>query len=236
VLGTDPETGLQVFVKVGRFGPYFQLGEAAEKKGKKGKKKTDKPKMASLLAGMEPETVTLEEGAGDAGAAAHGRHRQAQPRGDGRADPGRQRPLRAVPQVGQGDAQHPGRQHAADGHDGAGTGSCLRNRRPAVAAAVARPRRRRAARSASTPRPRQVDQAARRPLRAVRHRWHTNASLGKDENPDELTLARALELLAARAAKGPAKKKPARRAAKPAAAKPAGAKKAAPKKAKSKAE
>ncbi len=30
VLGTDPATGLQVFVKVGRFGPYFQLGEAKE--------------------------------------------------------------------------------------------------------------------------------------------------------------------------------------------------------------
>jgi DNA topoisomerase-1 len=42
----------------------------------------------------------------------------------------------------------------------------------------------------------------------------TNASLGKDENPDELTLPRALELLAARAAKGPAKKKPARRSKK----------------------
>ena len=35
----------------------------------------------------------------------------------------------------------------------------------------------------------------------------TNATLPKDENPDELTLARALELLAARAAKGPVKKK-----------------------------
>jgi topoisomerase IA-like protein len=42
----------------------------------------------------------------------------------------------------------------------------------------------------------------------------TNASLGKDENPDELTLPRALELLAARASKGPAKKKPARRSKK----------------------
>jgi DNA topoisomerase I len=39
----------------------------------------------------------------------------------------------------------------------------------------------------------------------------TNASLNKDENPDELTLARALDLLAARAAKGPSKKKSARK-------------------------
>jgi DNA topoisomerase-1 len=30
VLGTDPETGLDVSVKAGRFGPYVQLGEAAE--------------------------------------------------------------------------------------------------------------------------------------------------------------------------------------------------------------
>ncbi|MCA8975121.1 MAG: type I DNA topoisomerase, partial [Planctomycetes bacterium] len=48
-LGTDPETGLPVYVKVGRFGPYFQLGDAPE--AGKGKKKGDKPKMASLLAG-----------------------------------------------------------------------------------------------------------------------------------------------------------------------------------------
>jgi DNA topoisomerase-1 len=39
----------------------------------------------------------------------------------------------------------------------------------------------------------------------------TNASLNKDENPDELTLLRAVELLKAREGKGPAKKKPARR-------------------------
>ncbi len=52
-LGTDPETGLQVFVKVGRFGPYFQLGDQESLGG-------EKPKMASLLANMDPETVTLE--------------------------------------------------------------------------------------------------------------------------------------------------------------------------------
>ena len=54
-LGTDPDSGLSVFVKVGRFGPYFQLGEGG------GGKKADKPKMASLLKGMEPDTVTLED-------------------------------------------------------------------------------------------------------------------------------------------------------------------------------
>lgn len=52
-LGSDPESGLPIFVKVGRFGPYFQRGDA-ESLG------DEKPKMASLLPGMDPDTVTLE--------------------------------------------------------------------------------------------------------------------------------------------------------------------------------
>src|SRR5207247_10744758 len=52
-LGPDPETGLPIFVLTGRFGPYVQLGEQVE-----GTKK--KPRRASLLSSMTPETVTLE--------------------------------------------------------------------------------------------------------------------------------------------------------------------------------
>lgn len=50
-LGLDPISGLPVFLKTGRFGPYVQLGE-----------KTDdfKPKMASLLRGQKPDEVNLE--------------------------------------------------------------------------------------------------------------------------------------------------------------------------------
>jgi DNA topoisomerase-1 len=51
VLGTDPETGLEVSVRTGRFGPYIQLGEAAE---------GEKPKRASLPKGMTPEDIDLE--------------------------------------------------------------------------------------------------------------------------------------------------------------------------------
>jgi DNA topoisomerase-1 len=51
-LGTDPDTGLPVFVLTGRFGPYVQLGEQEE-----GSKR--KPKRASLFATMTPESVTL---------------------------------------------------------------------------------------------------------------------------------------------------------------------------------
>ena len=54
VLGEDPESGLEVHVKNGRFGPYVQLGEIEE-----GSKK--KPKRASLFKTMSPPEVTLDE-------------------------------------------------------------------------------------------------------------------------------------------------------------------------------
>ncbi|MBI5853215.1 MAG: type I DNA topoisomerase [Planctomycetes bacterium] len=53
-LGVDPASGLSIYVKNGRFGPYLQLGDAAALGDQK-------PKMASLLAGMTPETITLEQ-------------------------------------------------------------------------------------------------------------------------------------------------------------------------------
>jgi DNA topoisomerase-1 len=51
-LGKDPATDLPVYVKKGRFGPYVQLGDMVEG--------GDKPKMASLLPGMAPESITLD--------------------------------------------------------------------------------------------------------------------------------------------------------------------------------
>jgi DNA topoisomerase-1 len=52
-LGTDPETGLEVFVKTGRFGPYLQLGE-------RDPDSKEKPKMASVFKSMQPSKLTLE--------------------------------------------------------------------------------------------------------------------------------------------------------------------------------
>ena len=49
-LGVDPQTGLTVFLKAGRFGPYVQLGEG------------DKPKRASLPKGWPPAAMDLEKG------------------------------------------------------------------------------------------------------------------------------------------------------------------------------
>jgi DNA topoisomerase-1 len=53
VLGNDPETGLPVQVKAGRFGPYVQLGELVDG--------GPKPRTSSLFASMSPATLTFEQ-------------------------------------------------------------------------------------------------------------------------------------------------------------------------------
>lgn len=53
-LGLDPETGKPISVKIGRYGPYVQIGEADEETG-------EKPRFASLRPGQMVETLTLPE-------------------------------------------------------------------------------------------------------------------------------------------------------------------------------
>ena len=55
ILGKDPKTGKQVAVKIGRYGPVAQLGEATTEEN------DEKPKFASLRAGQHLETITLED-------------------------------------------------------------------------------------------------------------------------------------------------------------------------------
>jgi DNA topoisomerase-1 len=50
-LGTCPQTGRPIFLKVGRYGPYVQRGAAEGE---------EKPQNASLLKGMDPQDVTVE--------------------------------------------------------------------------------------------------------------------------------------------------------------------------------
>jgi len=57
-IGVHPETNEPIFVLRGRFGPYVQLGVTPEKI--KGKKQAN-PKRASLPAGTEPASVTLDD-------------------------------------------------------------------------------------------------------------------------------------------------------------------------------
>lgn len=49
-IGTDPDTGLPVYVKVGRYGPYVQLGDS---------RGSAKPRWIGLPKGKDPSDVTL---------------------------------------------------------------------------------------------------------------------------------------------------------------------------------
>ncbi len=51
VLGPDPDTGFDIVVKNGRYGPYVAIADEG----------ADKPKTASLFKSMSPETVSYEE-------------------------------------------------------------------------------------------------------------------------------------------------------------------------------
>jgi DNA topoisomerase-1 len=55
-LGRHPETGEPIYIKLGTYGPYVQLGDKTEE--------NPKPKQASLLKGVTPETVTLDMAVG----------------------------------------------------------------------------------------------------------------------------------------------------------------------------
>ena len=51
-LGIDPQSGRPVFVKIGRYGPMVQIGQAGDK---------EKPVFATMKKGQSTETLTLEE-------------------------------------------------------------------------------------------------------------------------------------------------------------------------------
>ena len=53
ILGTDPDSGLTVLARIGRYGPYVQLGEDAKGAGK--------PKRASLLRNMVIDELALDD-------------------------------------------------------------------------------------------------------------------------------------------------------------------------------
>ncbi|MBY6203873.1 DNA topoisomerase I [Halomonas denitrificans] len=51
-LGTDPKSGKPVIVRLGRYGPFAQIGQAEDE---------EKPEFAGLRQGQKMETITLEE-------------------------------------------------------------------------------------------------------------------------------------------------------------------------------
>ena len=89
ILGTDPDSGLTVLARIGRYGPYVQLGEDSEG--------TKKPKRASLLRGMVVDELALDDALRLLSLPPPGRHA---PR-NGRDDHRGERALRTVPQDGQ---------------------------------------------------------------------------------------------------------------------------------------
>jgi DNA topoisomerase-1 len=54
-LGYDPESGKKISVRIGRYGPFVQIGESAEHEEDK------KPRYASLRSGQMIESISLEE-------------------------------------------------------------------------------------------------------------------------------------------------------------------------------
>ena len=51
-IGTDPTTGKPIYSRIGRYGPFVQLGSKDDE---------EKPKFASLAKGQSTETITMEE-------------------------------------------------------------------------------------------------------------------------------------------------------------------------------
>ena len=225
-LGPDPETGKTVYLKVGRFGPYFQLGEMPEvPKGKK-LKKEDKPKMASLLKGMDPETATLAEALATL----------ALPRTVGVGKPPLAEEPDELPLTAANGRFGPYLKWGTDTRSIPADGSPLTFTMEEAIKLFSEPKQR-GRRAAAQPK-KEIGEhpESKVMIKLFDGRYGpyvsdgtTNASLPKDENPDELSLARAVELIDARAAKGPAKKKAKKKAAKKKATKKKAAKKAAKK-------
>ena len=209
VLGADPETGLEVSLRVGRFGPYLQLGENGEVK----------PKRASIPKGTDPEGLDLK----------HALSLLSLPREIG-LHPEDSKPIvagfgRFGPYI-----QHDGKYASLSGPEEVFTVGI--NRAVTLLAE-------KAARGGGRRRSNVIKELGEHPQLGGKVEILTgkfgpyakhgkvNATLPKDRDPAQTTLEEAVELLAAKSGKGGAKKsakKPAKKAAKPAASKskPAG--------------
>ena len=215
VLGQHPETGLDVHLKAGRFGPYVQEGVHDDESG-------TKPRTASLFKDMDPATVTLEQVL----------PLLALPREVG-VDPTDGEPILAL-----NGKFGPYLKKGTDSRSLETEQQILTVGLDEALRIFAEPKRRRGQAAPKGPlREMGVDPDTEKPIVVKDGRFgpyvtdgETNASLRKGDTVEELTMERALELLADRRARGPAKKKAKKKAPakKKATAKKAGAKKKAP--------
>jgi DNA topoisomerase-1 len=196
VLGTDPETGLEVSLRSGRFGPYVQLGE---------QNGGEKPKRASIPKGTDPENVDL-----DRALALLSLPREVGPH----------------PETGKPITAGFGRFGPYIKHDGkyASLGAPEEVFEVGLNRAVSLLAEK-AASSRARRGPNVIKELGEHPelggkVQVLTGRYgpyvkhgKVNATLPKDREPEQVTLEEAVELIAARAAKGPPKKKPAKKSA-----------------------
>jgi DNA topoisomerase-1 len=210
VLGTDPESGLPVSVKAGRFGPYVQLGEVADGQ--------PKPRTSSLFASMSSDTLTLDQAL----------QLLSIPRTVG-TDPASGEEIVAL-----NGRFGPYLKKGTDSRSLASEEQLLTVTVDEALALFAQPKTRRGRAAAGPLRELGNDPATGLPMVVRDGRFGpyvtdgtTNASLRKGDDVESLTVERAAELLADRRAAGPPIRAGRRQPAKKAAAKKTPAKKAA---------
>jgi DNA topoisomerase I len=210
-IGVHPDSGLPILVRAGRFGPYVQVGEADAVEGR--------PQTASLLRGMDPATLTLEDAL----------KVLSLPRVVGNDPASGEEIVATTGRYG------PYIKKGSDSRSLASEDELFTIDLPAALQIFAQPKTRRGQASAAPLKELGPDPATGAVMLLKDGRFgpyvtdgETNASLRKGDSVDNLTPERAAELLADRRAAGPSTRK---RAAKKAPAAKAPAKKATAKKA-----
>jgi len=192
-LGVHPETGLPVVAKAGRFGPYVTEVLPEDSKSK--------PRTASLFKSMQLETVTLEDAV----------KLMSLPRVVGVAPDGEEI-------TAQNGRYGPYLKKGTDSRTLASEDQLLDIGLEEALAIYAEPKRGRGRTAAPPLREFGVDPVSEKPIVAKSGRFGdyitdgvTNVTIPRGDTVESLTPERAVELLAEKRAKGPAKK-PARRA------------------------
>jgi DNA topoisomerase-1 len=195
-LGADPETGLEVTLRTGRFGPYVQLGE---------QNGGEKPKRASIPKGVDPESLELD----------YALALLSLPREVG-LHPESGKPIvagfgRYGPYV-----QHDGKYASLGGTEEVFEVGLNR----AVSLLAEKAASSRSKRGANV-----IKELGEHPelggkVQVLTGRYgpyvkhgKVNATLPRDREPEQVTLEEAVELIVAKSAKGTARKKPAKRSA-----------------------
>ena len=192
-LGLDPETGREIVVRSGRYGPY--VTEALPEGS------AERPRTASLFRSMSPDTVTIEDAL----------RLLRLPRVVGVAEDGEE-------VVARNGRYGPYVQKGSESRSLESEEQLLTIGLDEALAVLAAPRQRRGQRAAAAPlKELGADPVSGKAVVLREGRFgpyvtdgETNASLRRGDEPGSVTLERAIELLAERRAKGPVKR-PARR-------------------------